>query len=207
MSDNVADKYNVVFDGTIQEGRTRYKVIGALAELFAKERETIEALFDKAPVIIKPEVDHKTAYQFQQQVLQTGANAQLQRIATQEIDPEYSLVPEGEENTPFEELEKRLAEGEEVVCKHCNSIQPLAPYCGNCGAQLIASNLHVPQADAPAQKSNPWLLTFGLMLLVLAAADFSLKYWDIYSLTAVSWSPYVSAALGFVLLVFAKLKR
>lgn len=132
------DSYEVISEGTIRPGISKKKVSDNLQKLFNKNKENIAPIIGGKPLKVKAHLNHRDAYKLQQALLKSGVEARLNRIPAQEQATEYTLVPEGEETTPFEDLAKRHREGETVICKHCHCEQQLAPYCSECGKQLIA---------------------------------------------------------------------
>ena len=166
MTENQFNHYNLVLSGTIRPGSIRQSVIKASAQLLKINAEQTELLFTGKPKLVKRNISHKRAYQLQQQLIAVGAEASLQRITVAEAKTEFTLVPEGEELTPFEELAKKLRSdqsGDELVeCAGCQLRQPAAAFCIQCGQPLqsIEQKSHLSQ-------SGKWLWIAVILIVAV----------------------------------------
>ncbi len=158
------DLYQVIVTGRLVDGFERKKAVVKLATWFQQPEESVEKWLQGSAVIIKKDLEHAKAYRYQQKLLSIGIEAQLKRIAAVELEPAYSLVPEGEESTSYADLKKRLDEGEKVRCLHCQWEQPLAPYCSQCGKQLVAKS--IPRQDEQLGAETSFSHKRGVYLLI-----------------------------------------
>jgi len=160
--------YHVILEGDVVDAKDKQIVAAALAKQFNLTEAKCIELLDGQPKIIRRDMAHREAYQLQQALLQLGAKAQLQVIAAFERPVDYSLVPEGEEQSSFEDLNQRLQQGELVACSRCGTAQPLAPRCIECGSQLIARK--IVKDDATTKRMNSRLVGISITLLFLLCA-------------------------------------
>ncbi len=171
------DTYEVISLGKPRGGFSRKRVTDNLAALFKKDRVLVASLVQGQIRKVKGNLSHKSAYTLHQSLLKAGLEAELKRIPGEETAAEFSLVPEGEETTPYQELAQRHQQGETVICKHCNCEQQLAPYCCECGKQLIAK-----AGAMPAEVSLPVtgavikrIVSIIIVVLVILATVFLLS--------------------------------
>ncbi|WP_196139398.1 hypothetical protein [Aliikangiella sp. G2MR2-5] len=157
------DTYTVLLSGSLN-GKYPAKIAhGKLAALFKLSQAEISSLLAGAPKEVKSGLSHQQAYKYQQMLKATGFEASLLRVPAIEKSAEFSLVPEGEENTPYRDLLKKYNDGEIVECKKCGVRQPLMPYCQNCGKQLVP--VKVNHEEKPTNK--PPTLIYAVLLLTL----------------------------------------
>ena len=162
------DRFDVVLTGQTQMGVDQNKVITSLTEILQCPRMQMAEIFSRQERwIIKKNIPHKTAYEIQQKIERIGAEVILIRRVSLEKETEFSLVPEGEEQTPFDVLAKRLQHGEQISCKHCGTRQSNAPYCIHCGKQLIGRISIEP--DTSTKKTG---VATGLIVLAIFLIGF-----------------------------------
>lgn len=157
--------YSIVLSGKTRAGFEKSQVINQLADLFKTSPEKIALWFTGEPTIIKRNIDHKKAFSYQVQLEQCGAEVSLIKTPVPKEAVSFTMVPDGEELTPFKELEQRLNNGELVACNHCEKRQSLAPYCSECGKPLIAKI--VPQIENHNNKSLKIKLISLLAILIV----------------------------------------
>ena len=163
------DTYEVISLGKPLAGFSRKRVTDNLATLFQKDRVLVAPLVQGQIRKVQGDLSHKAAYTLHQSLQEAGLDAELKRIPGEETAAEFSLVPEGEETTPYQELAKRHQQGETVICKHCNCEQQIAPYCSECGKQLIAKAGAMPQQVTVPASGTVIKRIIGIFVVVLAA--------------------------------------
>lgn len=161
------DTYEVISEGQILPGLSKKRVSDNLQSLFQKEKDAVTSLISGKAVRVKSGMTHQEAYSFLKALTEAGVKAKLNRIPAQELAPEFSLVPEGEESTPYRELAERHKQGETVICKHCNCEQQLAPYCSECGKQLIAKAGAMPSEVTVGTSFSLSKILFYVVLIIL----------------------------------------
>jgi len=162
------DTYDVISEGQILPGFSKKRVSDNLQLLFKKDKESIASIISGKPIRVKSKLKHQEAYSFQQVLSKAGLKARINRIPAQEQTIDFSLVPEGEENTPYQELAERHKQGETVVCKHCKCEQKIAPYCSECGKQLIAkAGAMPPEVTVGTSYSLTRLFSVIVIILIL----------------------------------------
>lgn len=161
------DTYEVISEGEILPGLSKKRVSDNLQALFQKEKSAVIPLISGKVVRVKSGLTHQDAYTFLQALKEAGVKVKLNRIPAKELTPGFSLVPEGEENTPYKELAERHRKGETVICKHCNCEQQIAPYCSDCGKQLIAKTGAMPPEVTTSSFFSPVKLALYLVLVFI----------------------------------------
>ena len=129
--------FNLVTQGQIKTDFSRTRVIMQTAKLLSISKQQAETLFNGQEHIIQKELAHSTAYEWRNKLEDIGVITRLDRFAQKHKPTEFSLVPEDEEQTTYDELNEKLEQGDQIVCQHCSHQQPLAPHCNQCGKQLI----------------------------------------------------------------------
>ncbi|TQV87909.1 hypothetical protein [Aliikangiella coralliicola] len=200
MTEKIYDHYNVILTGSIKQGFDIEDVKTGVANLFKTSPQKISPLLNGNPTVIKRDIPHKKAYHYQQLLEKNGAETQIHRIVVQEKETTFTLVPEGEETTPYEELAEKQGHGEIVTCGNCHTEQLLAPYCTNCGTPLNESNI-LPSGQSAGM---PIFIAIGFLLIVFGLADYGLYYLEIIDLTGIRWLPIPSAFLGFIFILLGK---
>jgi len=74
MSDR---KFNIVFDGSVINGSDPLEVKTRVKQLFKLDDAAADRMFSGSPIVIKKNVDRKTATQFQKALSNAGARVQL----------------------------------------------------------------------------------------------------------------------------------
>jgi len=77
-------RYKVMFHGRIEEGRQRDEVKRRLRALLKTEEKTVERLFSQASMVIKNDLDHKTAVKYVNAFKQAGAICELEALGRPE---------------------------------------------------------------------------------------------------------------------------
>ncbi len=76
----MASLYNVILDGTISEKFRKPDVVRNLSSVFKKDIETIAAILDGKPRIIKKRVDRETALKYKELCTRAGALARIREL-------------------------------------------------------------------------------------------------------------------------------
>ena len=194
--------FDVTLTGNVKPGFKTEQVILSVARLFKLPAEKVSPLFNGSPCVIKQNIPHKAAFQYQQKLDQLGAQVRLKRRPVVAPSPEFSLVPEGEEQTAFETLASRLAQGVEVSCAQCGTVQKHSPYCSGCGKQLIGSLVLAPPPAAPRRRPIFWL---GLIAMLIAVLDFSRLQLNLFPQFDLIWFAPALALLGVGLIVLDRI--
>lgn len=108
--------YNVIFYGEVAEGRTLGEVKNNVATMFKLTPEQIEQLFTREPAIIKANVDHQTAVQYQTAFNRAGAVCHIE------------VVEKAPEENVSESLEQKT-----MLCPKCGFEQKVSEECMRCG--------------------------------------------------------------------------
>lgn len=90
MSDR---KFNIVFDGSVINGSDPLEVKARVKQLFKLDDAAADRMFSGTPIVIKKNVDRKTATQFQKALSNAGARVQLMlaKEVASSTDPEQSV--------------------------------------------------------------------------------------------------------------------
>lgn len=206
MSQANYDHYKVILTGKTLPGYSQNATARNIAKIFNQPFRQTKSLLNGSATVIKDDIPHVKAYQLQQTLMSCGAETTLQRIPVTEHETGFSLVPDGEEQTPYKELAKRLEQGEQVSCSHCYTKQPLGPYCCECGKQLIGS---VTAEPAVPQTSSPiyGLIVLGLLLLLFGVTHYVGATLLMFSSYNQWWISVAFAALGILLLFFGRPRK
>ena len=137
MNDENYNHFNLITSGRIKPGHPKQQVIQQVAELFQVPRASVKTLLNGQKTVLKKDLPHKKAYQYLNALQSLGVEASIERIIIEELSPQYSFVPQGEEQTPYSQLSERLRQGEKIACSKCQFVQPLAPICQECGKPLL----------------------------------------------------------------------
>jgi|GEM_PF-3187727 len=175
MSENNQDQYQVVLTGQVKSGYSKANVIKQVAELFQTSRERISPFFQGKAAVIKSHISHKRAFQYKSKLDELGAEVELERIPVAEVETSFSMVPEGEEQTPYNELQQRISNGEQVACGQCGHLQTLAPNCESCGKPLIGITVSAAP-ETPSAKTSAKMIILSLIIIVLVAAGIFSAY-------------------------------
>ena len=73
--------YRVVMDGTIQVGADRDFVVNKLSRLFGTDTETVEALLNGEPLVIKKNLPERRAHQYYRTITNAGAVCHLEEVS------------------------------------------------------------------------------------------------------------------------------
>lgn len=167
MEQSNLDNYNLIVTGHILPAFERKQVLSNLERLFNKPVLEIDTLLNGSPTIIRRNISHRKAFEMQTLLVDNGAEAKLQRIIQREVEADFSLVPYGEEQTPFTELQEKLKNKESIECPDCHAIQSPAAFCNQCGTAL--------SVDAPA--NNPVGMGLKILFFLLVVSGVSLAVW------------------------------
>lgn len=72
------NQYQIVFNGTLSDGREINEVKRNLASLFKTNETKIEQLFASLPIVVKRDVDYDGALKYQQALRKAGAICQVE---------------------------------------------------------------------------------------------------------------------------------
>ncbi len=161
------DVYKVITLGELEEGFNKAQAVKILQTEFALSKEKATSLIEQSEKIVKQDLTHKKAYLYQQKLAKAGLKSRLQRVAVYEKPTEFTIVPDGEETTPFHELAARHEQGETVICKHCNTEQPLTPYCCECKKQLIAKAGAMPEEVSITGMGDVVKILVGVIVAII----------------------------------------
>ncbi|MET1254473.1 zinc ribbon domain-containing protein [Aliikangiella maris] len=170
MNNNTYDHYNVELTGELNSEPSRSQIIDKIATTFNLPKEKISQLLNGKPQIIRKDIPHKEAYQIQQALIQCGAQTRLVRIKVQEKPASFSLVPEGEEQTSFQDLTQKITEGTLVECPQCHNIQPPSSFCVHCGSALS-------DTEPSPTKHSKKILYLGVVSVLMAMVIIAFILW------------------------------
>ena len=173
--DRTFDHFNVILTGKVNAGVSRHSAAQKLAKTLDVDKVTATKLLQGSATVLKRDVSHKTAFALQKSLEASGAEVLIKMLPVHEQDPEYSMVPAGEEQTPYAELQNRLKSGESIECSYCHKVQSNAPYCAECGRQLIGTTVKM-EVPKPQQSSNKGALFAVILVLAIAVAT-GIAYW------------------------------
>ena len=84
------ERYRLVFRGELLEGQHRAVVKRRLTELMQLSEVQVEKLFSGAPVVLRSDVDRKTAAKYQTLFKQAGGR--LQVLVQRDAEPELPVA-------------------------------------------------------------------------------------------------------------------
>lgn len=165
MNHSAYDHYKVFVTGRVVDNQDPVMVAKKLSQLFKIPENKTQSMLQGKPCVLKEDVSHSIAYKYHQQVTACGAEVKIVRIPHAEKAPSFTLVPEGEEQTQFEALQDKLAQGKMVECSYCGKQQALASNCKKCGKILIARVIDKPRSLVKS-KTFLSILTISVILLL-----------------------------------------
>ena len=76
------NQYQLIFNGTLSDGRKVKEVKRNLASLFKTDDTKIEQLFSSLPIVVKRDVDYDGALKYQRALRKAGAICQVEEVTT-----------------------------------------------------------------------------------------------------------------------------
>jgi len=146
--------FRIVFEGKIKDGEDLGQVKVRLADLFKKKPGKIDALFTGEAIIIKKNLDYRTAYKFKLAIEKAGALCRVEGI-TDEIPEEPATkqepVPETAAALP---TEPPALPPEATVC----AVEKAHSYttCPNCGYHFIVHDEEPPLEQRAPPAGSLW---------------------------------------------------
>lgn len=156
--------YNVVLSGNTLKGFKQDAVIKAISNVLNISTEAVLPLFRGKPTIILRELSHTQARLKILELKQLGAMATLSRTAPDKSN-QFSMVPDGEEQTSFDILAERHKKGEKIACKNCATQQIISAKCIKCGKQLFGSSIKEDASNVKNTKKALFFLKIAAILL------------------------------------------
>ncbi len=167
MNDRQYDHYQVILSGSMKLSSGRKKTLLKLHELLRIPLESAELLLDGQKKIACHDLSHRDAYQVQQKLQEIGIESKIRLIPPKETIKNFDLVPEGEEQTPYKQLQEKVNRGEMSRCQKCETINhSTRVYCSQCGAQLT----DIPSGGKSQLKTR--ILAIAMLILVLISLYF-----------------------------------
>lgn len=206
MEQSNYDHYKVILSGATLPGYSKNAAARKIAKVFNQPFRQAKQLLEGTATVIKQDIPHKKAYQLQQTILSCGAEVTIERIPVAEIETGFSLVPEGEEQTPYKDLAERFAKGERVTCGYCNTQQKIGPYCVECGKQLIG---RVATSEPQAKTTEPklGLIILGLVLLMLGIIHALGVHLELITEHSQWWLSAGSVGGGILMMILGKARK
>jgi hypothetical protein len=127
-----SDTYNVVLSGDILSGFEVSTVVDAFAQMFKLSPEKASSMVGSY-VVIKKEVKLQVAESYQQKLSGIGIDVKLEKSG--DLD-ELSLEPMQQRVSSADGAEQHMLEAGQMICPKCNSLQPKAEECTNCGVYI-----------------------------------------------------------------------
>lgn len=198
--------YDVVITGNFFDGSEPAIVELEFAKLFKLEAEKAKSFFSGRKRRIKKSVDHITASKYKSRIERLGAVVEIRSAQLESGNP--TLVKKAQETTKNEkpapsvvtQKAANLASSHKKnqateANKHLdNEIRATAVNAIDFGRKKQARKMQM--IEIANERSNVWLMVFGILCIVFAMVDLGFEYFDIASLTGAVWVPVTALIVG-----------
>ena len=124
----VEAKYNLYFDGKIQEDKSIDQVKANLSKIFKKDLQTIEKLFSGKSILLKKGLSKDMALKYRSAFQRAGAKCRF--VHTQQDTAGISLKTKPGQSRSVQSAQSM------VICPHCGGHQQETETCRICGTSI-----------------------------------------------------------------------
>ncbi|QTA83077.1 UPF0145 [Desulfonema limicola] len=162
--------YKLIFEGKIIQGHDPAQVKKHIKSLFKTSDKGLEHLFSGKPVVVKKNMDQKTAMKYNQAVKKAGGMCIIE-VEKKSSLPEPESEPEPVQTKSVEIKQKPVSQTDEpemIHCPSCNYKQKKSHKCIMCGAaieKIIHAEIEKPKPVEKHAVSKPKLPGPGEMIL------------------------------------------
>ena len=206
VSSNMSKLYDVVITGNFFDGFDPTSVELEFAELFKLEAEKAKSFFSGRKRRIKKSVDHITASKYKSRIERLGAvveisSSQLESKGSASVERSQKTIEN--QGTPSSvtnksvttEAQNQIKNQAAKAREHLNSeLRASAVNAIDFGRKKQARKMQMIEIDD--ERSNTWLMVFGILCIIFALADLGFEYFNVISISGVIWVPITALIVG-----------